>query len=130
MIRSVDESPQAVQSQSKVEAAATDAARHNRRRAIRIWTAALILLCGGSLWLRLRNIEGTLPYPLFVDEAFVARPAARTLTTGTLNPHYFNYPSLPMYLTAVGMAAGFVRNARHHEFQDIVSLGNVGYPYY
>src|SRR6266487_1349719 len=127
MIRSVDRSPEAVQSQSRVEAAATDAARHNRRRAIRIWTAALILLCGGSLWLRFRNIEGTLPYPLFVDEGFVAAPAARMLTTGTLNPQYFNYdeksfelnalkfPSLPMYLTAIGMAGGFLRSARHHE---------------
>jgi hypothetical protein len=95
-----------------------------------MWTAALVLLCGTSLWLRLRNIEGTLPYPLFADEGFIAQPAARILTTGTLNPHYFNYPSLPMYLTAIGMAGGFLRSARHHEIQDIVKLGNVGYPYY
>lgn len=130
MIRSVDRSPQAFQLQSRVEAAAVDSARCNRRRAIRMWTAALVLLCGASLWLRLRNIEGTLPYPLFVDEVFVAAPAARMLTTGKLNPHYFNYPSLPMYLTAVGMAGGFLRSARHHEIQDIANLGNVRYPYY
>jgi hypothetical protein len=124
MIRSVDRSPQALQSQSRVEAAATDSARRNRRRAIRMWTAALVLLCGASLWLQLRNIDGTLPYPLFVDESFVAAPAARMLTTGTLNPQYFNYdetsfemnalkfPSLPMYLTAIGFcgAHGITRS--------------------
>jgi hypothetical protein len=126
MIRSVDQSPQALQSRSMVEAASTDSARCNRRRAIQMWTAALVLLCGTSLWLRLRNIEGTLPYPLFVDEHGVAVPAARMLTTGTLNPHYFKYPSLPMYLTAVGMTGGFLRSARH----DIANLGNVRYPYY
>jgi hypothetical protein len=129
-IDTVDCSPEALQSRSRVEAASTDSARCNRRRAIQMWTAALVLLCGTSLWLRLRNIEGTLPYPLFADEGFIAQPAARILTTGTLNPHYFNYPSLPMYLTAIGMAGGFLRSARHHEIQDIVKLGNVGYPYY
>jgi hypothetical protein len=95
-----------------------------------MWTAALVLLCGTSLWLRFRNIEGTLPYPLFADEGFIAQPAARILTTGTLNPHYFNYPSLPMYLTAIGMAGGFLRSVRHHDIHEIASLGNVRYPYY
>jgi len=100
------------------------------RRAIRKWTAALVLLCAGCLWLQFRNIERTLPYPHDIDEGYVAGPAARTIVTGTLHPYNFIYPSLPKYLAAVGMAVGFVRAAGQHEITEIQKLGNAGFPYY
>src|SRR5262245_3814651 len=64
------------------------------RRVIQAWSVALILLCAGYLWLTFRDIRSTLPYPQDVDEGFVAGPATRTLTTGTLHPYNFRYPSL------------------------------------
>ena len=52
------------------------------------------------------------------------------LVTGTLHPYTFNYPSLPKYLAAVGMAAGFLQSAGRREIQDVGRLGNVGFPHY
>ncbi|MQA29278.1 MAG: hypothetical protein GEU82_05475 [Luteitalea sp.] len=102
----------------------------DQRRAVRAWTAALVLLCVATLWLQFRHIESTLPYPRHVDEAFISGPAHRTVVTGTLHPYTFNYPSLPKYLTAAGMALGFVRGAAELETSDVQRIGNVGYPYY
>jgi hypothetical protein len=110
--------------------AAESDGRVREQRAVRAWTAALILLCFGALWLQFRHIESTLPYPHHVDEAFISGPAHRTVVTGTLHPYTFNYPSLPKYLAAAGMAIGFVRGAAHREINQIQRLGNVGYPYY
>jgi hypothetical protein len=90
----------------------------------------LILLCAGSLWLWFRHIESTLPYPHHIDEGFVSGPAAQMLVTGTLHPDSFNYPSLPKYLAAVGIAGGFLRSAARREIQDVRRLGSVSYPHY
>lgn len=102
----------------------------SQQRAIKVWTAALVLLCLGTLWLEFSHIESTLPDPLHGDEAAIAGPAHRTLETGTLHPYTFNYPSLPKYLAAAGMAAGFLRGAAHLEIRELRRLGNTSYPYY
>jgi 4-amino-4-deoxy-L-arabinose transferase-like glycosyltransferase len=96
----------------------------------RAWIVALLVLCAGTLWLQFRHIERSVPYPRHVDEAFLSGPAHRTVVTGTLHPYTFYYPSLPKYLAAAGMAAGFVRGAARQEIREIRQLGNVGYPYY
>jgi hypothetical protein len=100
------------------------------RRAVRAWTTALVLLCLGVLWLEFRHIESTLPYPRHVDEGYVSGPAQRTIETGNLHPYRFNYPSLPKYLAAAGMAVGFLRGAGQLQIQEVQRLGNMGYPYY
>lgn len=99
-------------------------------RRIRIWIAALILLCAGSLWLQFKQIDRTLPYPRNVDEGLVAGPAARILTAGTLHPGTFNDPSLPKYLAAAGMAVGFLRGATQLQILRIDTIGPQGFPYY
>jgi hypothetical protein len=119
-----------VRSLPNARLAGTDPEVTAQPRAIHVWTAALILLCFGSLWLEFRHIESTLPYPLHVDEGFIAGPARRTLETGTLHPYTFNYPSLPKYLAAVGMAVGFLRDAARLGITQVRHIGNVNYPYY
>jgi hypothetical protein len=104
--------------------------RSARTPALWTWTAALLVLCAVSLWLRFHHIDATLPYPHHIDEPFVTGPAARTLVTGTLHPYTFNYPSLPKYLAAAGMAGGFVRSAARREVRDVAGIGSVGYPHY
>jgi hypothetical protein len=101
-----------------------------QRRAVRLWTAALILLCIAALVLLFRHIERTLPYPYHIDEGFISGPASHILVTGELHPQRFTYPSLPTYLAATAMAVGFLRGATHLEIRDINRLGQVGYPYY
>jgi hypothetical protein len=100
------------------------------RYTVRLWSGALVLLCIATLLLLFRHIDRTLPYPYHTDEGFVSGPAASILLTGDLHPRRFNYPSLPTYLTAAAMAAGFIRGATREEIRDIKQLGNVGYPYY
>lgn len=97
---------------------------------VRRWSFALVLLCLASLWLQFRHIDHTLPYPWDTDEGFISGAANRTLTTGTFHPYTFNYPSLPKYLAAGGMAVGFLRAASHLEIRDVHEIGNVAYPYY
>ena len=97
---------------------------------MRRWGFALTVLCLASLWLQFRHIDHTLPYPWDTDEGFISGAANRTLTTGTFHPYTFNYPSLPKYLAAGGMAVGFLRAASHLEIRDVREIGNVAYPYY
>jgi len=131
MTRSVTRVSEWVYSLPSVNAASADPeAAGQQRRAIRGWTAALVLLCFGALWLEFGHIDSTLPYPLHVDEAFIAGPARRTVQTGTLRPYMYSYPSLPHYLAAAGMAVGFVRGAAHMEVRELRRIGEVGYPYY
>lgn len=102
----------------------------DRPGAVRAWATALVLLSAGVLWIQFRHIDSTLPYPRHVDEEAVSAPAFVGLVTGSFHPSNFNYPSLPTYLAAGGMAVGFLRAAGRQEIQTVESIGNVGYPYY
>ena len=128
-MRTVDVASEGALSRSTL-AAAGEKTEHRLQGRVRAWTAALVLLCAGSLWLQFRHIENSLPYPHHVDEQFVAGPARRMLINGRLNPGEFIYPSLPSYLAAIGIGAGFVRSAGDLEGRDIRLLGSVTYPYY
>ena len=46
-------------------------------------------------------LAGRMPYSEHPDEQFLTRPAFLMLRTGDLNPHFFRYPSLPIYLAAL-----------------------------
>ena len=100
------------------------------RRAVRIWTTALVVLCLGTLLLLFRHIDRTLPYPQHTDEGFISGPASNVLVNGELHPQRFNYPSLPTYYAAATMAAGFLSGASHLEIRDVKQIGEVGYPHY
>ena len=101
-----------------------------RRSSVRLWAAALIVLCLGTLFLQFQRIAGTLPYPQHADGGFISGPASAVLVKGDLRPARFNYPSLPSYIAAGAMAVGFLRGASHLEIRDVSQLGNVGYPHY
>jgi hypothetical protein len=96
----------------------------------RVWVIALLALCSLSLWLRFSHIQAALPYPNHVDEPAVLGPARRMLVTGDLHPGSFNYPSLPKYLAAAGLAGGFLQAARAQEIRNVRQIGRVVYPYY
>ena len=96
------------------------------------WVLALVALCLVALSLRVFHISGSVPYPYHVDEEAVIGPARQMLVTGSLHPREFNYPSLPRYLAAVGLAIGFLRAASEEGAvrPDIRQIGSVSYPYY
>jgi hypothetical protein len=64
---------------------------------------AILLTLGTLRW---RAVSDLLPYDQHVDETFITQRAWTILRTGDWNPHFFRYPSLPIYLTAGAMKIG------------------------
>jgi hypothetical protein len=75
------------------------------------WKVRLILalVVLSALFLRLWRLDfgQELPYLAHTDEPTQYNPAIRMIKTGDLNPHFFNYPSLTIYLDAIVMYAGY-----------------------
>lgn len=67
----------------------------------------ILLLLGLLLRLWRLDFGQELPYLAHTDEPTQVNPAIRMIQTGDLNPHFFNYPSLTIYLDAAAMYAGF-----------------------
>ena len=94
---------------------------------------ALFAICAAYFSMCVEHISASLPYPQHIDEQLVAEKAARVLTSGDFHPRSFHYPSLPIYLTAAGMAVGFVITASDLEVEKIRidrDLGDVSFPFY
>src|SRR5881397_704904 len=62
-----------------------------------IIAAILFLLAAG---LRVWGVHWSLPYVIHADEPGIVDAAVRIVKSGNLNPHWFNYPSLVIYLQA------------------------------
>jgi len=77
---------------------------------------------------RVRAIQRTAPYPLHEDESLIMRRAARILNTGDWNPHFFKYPSLPIYLTVGAFAVGSALEGA--PASDGRPIGRMSCPYY
>jgi hypothetical protein len=105
----------------------------------KVWTA-LALVIAFALFLRLWRLDfgQELPYLAHTDEPTQYNPAIQILRTGDLNPHFFNYPSLTIYLDALVMDAGYEVGKLAGAFQSIrdlqpihtleMSVGVVGTP--
>ncbi len=96
----------------------------------RIAALLLVVISIGYFFIINQKILSALPYPGHVDESRRLEPALHILQTGDLNPHYFHKPSLPIYLTAAGLAAGFMNEARKGSIRETKDIGSVSYPYY
>lgn len=93
----------------------------------KILASALFLL---QAYIACANIMTNIPYVAHVDEPAIMDTAANILRTGDYNPHFFNYPSLPIYLTAGAMAAGYLNSASHMESGELSSFRNFSQPFY
>ena len=60
----------------------------------------IFIILSAALALRLLGIDFGLPYVFDPDEAVIVNHAV-AFGRGDLNPHYFNYPSLFMYIMFV-----------------------------
>ena len=69
----------------------------------------LVLLAAALL--RFSAIGAHLPFSPGVDEPEVMERAVRMMKTGDLNPHFFDYPSLYIYVEAVASTLRFLRGA-------------------
>jgi len=72
-----------------------------------LWFGFALLLTACFL-ARVSFIERTLPYSMHIDEASIGKSAARMIRNGDAHPHYFRYPTLPIYLTTGSFLLGRV----------------------
>ena len=81
-----------------------------RRALSRKHLIALVAIVFFGLFLRLWRLDfgRELPYLAHTDEPTQYNPAVNMLKTGDWSPHFFNYPSLTIYLDAVVLYAGFL----------------------
>ncbi|HET7698164.1 MAG TPA: phospholipid carrier-dependent glycosyltransferase [Vicinamibacterales bacterium] len=77
----------------------------------------LALLAAGLL--RFWALPHGVPFSVQVDEPEVMVRAVRMMKTGDLNPHFYDYPTLYMYMQAVVAAARFLAGAMRGEWASL-----------
>lgn len=100
------------------------------RPALVIAAVLLVVVCGAALFVRIETAVECMPYLRGIDGPFISVPALNILQTSDLNPHFFNYPSLPIYLTSAAFAVGYLYAAAQGELANTEEIGSVNYPYY
>jgi hypothetical protein len=85
------------------EARRHDPKQHDRR-SNRVFVASLLVVLLAAVGLRALPLTSGLPYPSYVDEHFVLRPAAGMIADRTWEPASYNYPPLTMYATVAASA--------------------------
>jgi len=93
-------------------------------------SAALLAVVLFGAFLRVHILSGALPYPGHQDEKILARKAANILKTGNLNPKFFKYPSVPIYLTAAAFTLGYVNAASSLDLKDAGAINADPFPYF
>ncbi len=83
-----------------------------------------------SILVRIKIINGSLPYIGHPDEQAITSPSIKILKSGDLNPHTFVYPSLPFYLTAASFVVGYVNSVSHGDIRNTKEIGRVTYPFF
>ncbi len=63
-----------------------------------------------SGYVRLKIINGSLPYIGHPDEPALTKIPLHILKTGDFNPHTFIWPSLPYYITAASFVLGYLNS--------------------
>lgn len=97
---------------------------------LRAWAVALVLIAAAELSVRVALISGSMPYVDHIDEMELSGRAARMLQTGDANPHFFEYPSLPIYLTAAGFGLGYLHARARQKVHALADIGTIAYPAY
>jgi len=83
-----------------------------------------ILIVLLALFLRLWRLDygQELPYLAHTDEPTQYNPAINMIKTGDLNPHFFNYPSLTIYIDAAVMYVGYWVGRLFGAFKSMANL--------
>jgi 4-amino-4-deoxy-L-arabinose transferase-like glycosyltransferase len=87
-----------------------------------VMPVALTALVAAGAVLRFWNLGAGLPYRIGVDEPVIAERAVHILQTGDLNPHFFDYPGLYIYLQATVGAIRFLAGAMAGDLRSIDQL--------
>jgi len=82
----------------------------------------LSLALAAAALLRFWTLGHGVPYVLGVDEPEVMDRAVRMVQTGDFNPHFFDYPSLYMYVQAAVVVARFLFGAVRGEWSSLAGV--------
>ena len=100
------------------------------RRKLGVCGCALLFVAIAGLVIRLTLISGSMPYVGHIDEKEISQRAVGILQTGDFNPHFFEYPSLPIYLATIGFTVGFLDACGKQKIRNSSQIGSVDYPFY
>ena len=77
---------------------------------------SLLLTLTAAALLRFYALGAHLPFSPGVDEPEIMERAVRMMKTGDFNPHFFDYPSLYIYVEAVASTLRFLAGALHGQW--------------
>ena len=80
---------------------------------------ALVLV---AALMRFPGAEGGLPYCWHPDEPKLINKGIQMLQSGDLNPHWFHYPTLPIYIQAVSAALGYLDHVGNADFIPLADI--------
>lgn len=101
------------------EAAATP---QRRPRLVTPSRVALSVVLLAAALVRLYGLSAGIPYAVGIDEPFIVNHALQILKTADWNPHFFEYPSLVIYIHTVVAAARFLWGAAHNQWSTLAGL--------
>ncbi len=85
------------------------------------WLVSAAILAGAVL--RFWALDSGIPYAVGVDEPVIMTRAVDMMKTGTLNPHFFDYPSLYLYVQMVSACVAFMIGAMQGHYQSLEQVG-------
>ena len=80
------------------------------------------LLVVAALLFRLPATDAGLPYCWHPDEPKLINKGIEILQTGDWNPHWFHYPSLPIYIQTVGAALSYLSSMGETDFVKLAEI--------
>lgn len=95
-----------------------------------VWTGLVLSLAFAFFGVNAVNVARRGPYPMHADEAYVTEHAWGMVVRGDLNPGFYKYGSLPIYLSAASLGAAAALARARGEIDSFDDVGPVAYPYY
>ena len=91
-----------------------------------VFTISVLLAFG----LQYQMMSNTLPYPGHVDEGALFSTAINIMKSGDFDPDFYQYPSLPIYLTTFGATVGFLQSASSLESKKLAEISSQTFPHF
>ena len=89
----------------------------------RRWLPAVIGIVCVAAVLRFWRLRSGIPYAIGVDEPEIMERAVRMMKTGDFNPHFFDWPSLTIYLQFIVSCLSFLAGSMRGAWNNLEGVG-------